>query len=266
MQVKMRDVDVKAVPPVEGEVDTGVFEAIVATWAVDSYGDKITPGAFADDLARWAESGNSFPIVWAHRWDDPFSHIGHALDMSETEQGLYIKAQIDDMDTNPTAAQCWRLLKEKRIANFSFAFDVIEGGPVQSESGDFYELRKLKIYEAGPCLIGVNQATELLSAKAREVAAEMKAGRTVSQANLDKLSAARDAITEVIDSAAVEPSFMESAKSDAPDSSLPVVGGELTVEQTAEEPKTDEPETVKADEVKVRRAKAVALMTILERD
>jgi hypothetical protein len=97
-----------------------------------------------------------------------------------------------------------RLLKGKRVTQFSFSYDVLDGSPAQGEEfGDYYELRKLKLYEVGPCLIGVNQETELLAAKAladfgRELASEVKSGRVLSAKNEGMLREARDAIDSVL--------------------------------------------------------------------
>ena len=48
------------------EEETGSFKALVATYDVDSVGDKIMPGAFAKSLARWEESGTLIPVIWSH--------------------------------------------------------------------------------------------------------------------------------------------------------------------------------------------------------
>ena len=78
----MRTKDFRAhVKAVGGEAGNtladGQFEAIVSVFGnVDSYGDVVVAGAFADDLKARAESGAVLPVVWSHRWDDPFAHIG----------------------------------------------------------------------------------------------------------------------------------------------------------------------------------------------
>lgn len=216
MQTKDYTVQVKAVGT-EGGLAEGQFEAIVAAWNRDSYGDKITPGAFADDIAAWKASPDQFPIVWAHRWEDPFSHVGHAIEIEERNEGLWVRAQIDDIDTNPTAAQVYKLLSQRRIRQFSFAFDVLEGSLVEQvvdgDADSYFEIRKVRIYEAGPCLIGVNQETELLDVKAARLAAQIKAGRVLSQSNYDSLTSARDSLDQVISSAtpAEEPDEIQEA-------------------------------------------------------
>jgi hypothetical protein len=91
-------------------------------------------------------------------------------------------------------------VRGKRVTQFSFSYDVLDGAQVKSDAlGDHYELRKMKLYEVGPTLIGANQETELLSAKALEaMVAEVKAGRVLSSKNEEKLRTAHDAIGAVL--------------------------------------------------------------------
>ncbi|WP_158884023.1 HK97 family phage prohead protease [Amycolatopsis anabasis] len=169
MKVKTCPVRIKAAGEQDG-TDDGVFEAIVAAYNVDSVGDKIRPGAFADTLAEWQESGNPIPVLWSHMSHDPDYHIGYVEEAEEREEGLWVRARID-LD-EPKARKVYRLLKGKRVRQFSFAYDIQEGGWVDAKSEDddaagegYYELRKLRLYEVGPTLIGANSDTELLSVK-----------------------------------------------------------------------------------------------------
>ena len=147
----------------------GQFRAVVAVFDnVDSHGDVVVRGAFAETLSEWADSGDEIPVIWSHDWADPFSHIGTVKSATETDRGLEIVGEIpqEDRDSNPRAAQVYRLLKARRITQFSFAFDVLEGGEVERDGRRVTELRRLKLHEVGPCLLGVNQATELGAIKA----------------------------------------------------------------------------------------------------
>lgn len=178
MRLKTCPAAVKAVEVDEDtDTPTGVFTAYVATWDLDSVGDKISKGAFSDDLKSWAaraKDGAPMPVIWSHMHADPNAHIGWVLEAKEDDRGLWIKGQIDVEAPAPShAAQVWRLLKGGRIDQFSFAYDVLEGQWHDEKDADgadrsYYELRKLKTYEVGPCLIGANQATELLSAKSAD--------------------------------------------------------------------------------------------------
>lgn len=216
MNTKSFTAKVKATGGQQGLKD-GQVQALVSVFGnEDSYGDVVAPGAFTDDLKRWKDAGDPIPFIWSHDWANPFAHIGHVIDANETDDGLVVTAQIDDLDTNPTAKQVYGLLKGRRVTQFSFAYDVLEGGWIDVEDhkwGGYYELRKLAVHEVGPCLIGANRETDLLAAKAHDLTRGIKAGRVLSQKNYDRLVKARDSITAVLEAAT--PEDPDEAKQDA---------------------------------------------------
>lgn len=184
---------VKAAGKANGLGD-GEFEALVSAFGnVDSMGDVVMPGAFTEDLKAWEDSGNPIPVIWAHDWSDPFSHIGEVVKAEETEDGLKILAQLDL--NNEKAVQVFRLLKGRRVNQFSFAYDVQDAGWATRDGDDVLELRKLSLYEVGPCLVGANQETELLSAKAQALA---RRKFTFSEKSREQLTAAVEAINSVL--------------------------------------------------------------------
>jgi len=170
VRVKSRPVSIKAAGTNEG-TDDGVFEAIVATYDVDDVGDKIVPGAFAETLERWKASGSPIPVLWSHMSMDPEYHIGVVEDAEERDEGLWVRARIDLDDDSPKAKKVYRLLKGRRVTQFSFAYDIEQGGYVEEKNDDgddeaaYFELRKLRLYEVGPTLVGANQNTDLLDVK-----------------------------------------------------------------------------------------------------
>ena len=203
MRIKSCPARIKAAGVNEG-TEEGVFEAIVAAYNLDSVGDKILPGAFADTLLAWAKSGDPIPVYWSHRMDDPDYNIGYVLEAQETEEGLWVKAQIDF--DSPKATQVYRLLKGRRVTQFSFAYDVDEGAWVETDERGYYELRKLTLHEVGPTPIGANQETELLAVKAPVLSEEQfrrlaeKAGRTLSAKNEERVRTIARLAKELLDS------------------------------------------------------------------
>lgn len=204
----------KTVPVVlmkAGEADglgEGQFEALVSVFDVkDSYGDVVRPGAFVESLAKWKASGNPIPVIWSHRYADAINHIGYVLDVDERtvgdKSGLWVKGQLDTGDTpeDVVARKVAKLFKGRRVTQFSFSYEVKESAIAKSEEwGQYYELRKLDLYEVGPTLIGANSDTELLAAKAlRELAVELKAGRVLSAKNEELLRSAHGSIGSVLD-------------------------------------------------------------------
>lgn len=184
--------------------DGGEFTAIVSVFNnVDSVRDVVMPGAFTDTLKAWAESGDPIPVIWSHQWGDIDSHIGTVLEAKEllpgdaelppalaTLGGLWVRAQLD---TDGRAAKVRSLLKGRRIKQFSFAYDIVEAASAERDGRYVQELRKLGLLECGPCLIGANQATDLLAAK------------TSPPITIDALKSARDLIDGVLSAAATEP-------------------------------------------------------------
>ena len=219
VKVKTCPVKIQKAGSQDGTED-GVFEAIVATYDLDSVGDRIIPGAFADTLKDWAAKGDPIPVLWSHMSYDPDYHVGEVLEAEERSEGLWVKAKIDLDDEGPSKAKkVYKLLKGRRVTQFSFAYDIEEGAFVTSDDEDpYFELRKLKLYEVGPCLIGANQETELLTikngrptsspalslpdglVKIAECLATVKAGRVLSAKNEERLQEIARLASEVLNS------------------------------------------------------------------
>ena len=164
MKTKTVPFRVKAVGEADG-LQPGQFTAYASVFGnIDSYGDVVVKGAFTDTLAEWKSSGDPIPVIWSHMSQDPDYHIGVVVEAAEDDNGLLFTGQLD-MD-EPKAAKIYRLLKGRRVKNMSFAYDIVDGGFVKKDEESAFELRKLKLYEVGPCLVGVNSQTELLAVKA----------------------------------------------------------------------------------------------------
>lgn len=150
----------------EGSLGKGQFTALVSVFGnVDSLDEVVMPGAFRETLAAWQAKGDPIPVVWSHQWGDPMAHIGEVLEAKETTQGLEVTAQLDM--SNPTAVQVFKLLKDRRVKEFSYAgeesdFNVVDG----PDGRTIIQVGKVDLIELGPCLKGANPATMLLSTKA----------------------------------------------------------------------------------------------------
>ena len=177
---------------------------------VDSYGDVVVKGAFANTLAEWRKAeGRQIPLLYGHDMSDPDKNIGVILDAEEDERGLKVLAQFDE---DATAQKVYRLVKAGRVAELSFAFDTIKSAAFSDpDRPDAYrELQELKLYEVSVVPIGANSETEVLAIKAaalgmEKVADAVKAGRTLSKANetslrsaLEGITAAKDALEKIL--------------------------------------------------------------------
>jgi HK97 family phage prohead protease len=195
----------------DGATD-GQFEAIVSVFGnVDHGGDRVVAGAFADTLAAWEAKGDPIPVLWSHRSEDPEYHIGYTLEAKELlpgdgqlpealkgNGGLYVKAQLD-LDATK-AAQVWRLLKGRRVTQFSFAYDIAQAAPIVEDGQNILELQRLDLFEVGPTLLGMNADTDLIGVKRHldEIARQAKAGRVLSAKHEGLLRTAQDSIGEVL--------------------------------------------------------------------
>lgn len=195
MRTKSTAAQIKAEPPDEDTGESGVFTAYASVFGnIDSYGEIVMPGAFKADLERWAEKGDPIPLLFGHNMGDPDFNIGHLLSAEEDDVGLLVKAQID-LDS-PKGPYTYKLLKERRISQMSFAFDVLDGARSQRPKADgdgeneVFELKALKLHEVSVVPLGANQETDVLM---------VKAGRALSSKNESSLRGAYEAIGQVLD-------------------------------------------------------------------
>lgn len=184
----------------EGQPE-GTFEAIVAAYNVDRIGDKIIPGAFKDSLAAWEAKGRPIPVIFSHQWENLDAHIGQVLEAKEVADGLYVKAQLD-MD-EPFAQRVWKKMNAGTLAEFSFAYDVVDAAQAKQDGEYVNELRKLDLLEVGPCLVGMNPDTQLLDVK--QLLREAKEGRRNNAKDAERIQAIHDLCVE-LGAKCVEPS------------------------------------------------------------
>lgn len=165
----------------------GTFEAIVAAFGnVDRGGDQILPGAFTDSLVAWEQKGRPIPVIFSHEWDNLDAHIGQVLEAKEVDEGLYVRGQLE-MD-EPFAQRVWKKMSKGTLAEFSFAYDVVDALWAKEDGQTIYELRKLDLLEVGPCLVGMNPETQLLG---------VKEGRRNSTKDADRIQAIHDLCVEL---------------------------------------------------------------------
>lgn len=216
LETKRFPVDIKSTETTE-DGKKGIVEMFVSVMGnIDHGGDKVMPGAFDDAIERIKASGRPLPVIWSHDWNDPKAYLGEHLELAEKtidgKTGLWVKQAYDL--TKPAdqshATQVFDLLLRRLVAQSSFAYEVLDYSLVDPEEGEtskrydgkVRELRKLDLFEAGPCLLGMNPETDLLEAASRTSGA---AG------DLKTLEEARS----IIDHAIAEAKAVESPADDA---------------------------------------------------
>jgi HK97 family phage major capsid protein len=104
-----------------GEQDAGAFEGIAAHYHnIDSAGDIIAPGAFAQSLADHKAAGTWPALLWQHNIAEP---IGIIDALWETPAGLHIRGRLDLNVRRGSEAHS--LLRSGAIKGLSIGFRAI---------------------------------------------------------------------------------------------------------------------------------------------
>lgn len=117
--IKTKSFKVKAE---ESESSVGVFTGYASVFGnVDSYGDVMVQGAFADTLKEW--EGRKIPVFYGHDLTDPMNNIGYVESAEEDDTGLLVRCVVDTEGPG-NGPVVYKLLKEGRIDRMSFGFYV----------------------------------------------------------------------------------------------------------------------------------------------
>ena len=134
----------------------------------DCYGDVVAKGAFTETLKKWEDlnvQGKYIPLLFGHNTEDPKYNIGRIVKAGEDERGLWVEAEFDN--ENELAQYARKLVKEGRLYQFSFAFDVKRCGMVELEDGvKANELQELQLFEVSLVQIPANQLATVEDVKA----------------------------------------------------------------------------------------------------
>lgn len=119
--------------------EDGTFEGYGNVFnVVDSYGDIVLPGAFAESLADHKAKGTLPKLLWQH---DEAQPIGVWNEMFEDEHGLYCKGRL--ILEVEKARECHALMKAGAIDGLS-----IGGEPIEPEKVYGYQLAERGIHLA----------------------------------------------------------------------------------------------------------------------
>lgn len=183
-------IDAKATVDSNGQI-TGYAATFIREpdWA----NDVIAKGAFADWLNHVHEDGVTVPMLYNH--DQSLdSFIGKVTDIREDDHGLLFTAEFDGTEQAQRARE---LAMDGRLAKFSFAYMILDQGPVTLEDGrKANELRKLSVDEVSIVLSPCNPDTSVVEIKS-DPATEVKSGRRNSKADEDELRRVLDMATQI---------------------------------------------------------------------
>ncbi|KUG57782.1 HK97 family phage prohead protease [Nesterenkonia jeotgali] len=190
----LAEVQLKTDADIEG-LEEGECIAYPAVFDVkDSHGDIIRKGAFAEDLDAWRAKGDAVPVLYGHDFWNILHNIGGSKDLLEDDHGLRVKIRFD-MESE-TGQHAYRMVKQRRIADLSFAYDVLEEKIVRTADGefDYNELIKLKLYEVSFVPIGANRETSVVAVKNQARTIASAAGRVQAAKSTEETTKALTAL------------------------------------------------------------------------
>lgn len=133
---------------VKALTEEGTFEGYGSIFGnVDSYGDKVLPGAFAASLAKHRREGRRIKMLWQHDTTQP---IGVWEDVAEDGKGLWGKGRLTLAVQR--AKEAHALLKEGALDGLSIGYVATETEP----SGNVRLLKQVELYEISPVTFGAN--------------------------------------------------------------------------------------------------------------
>jgi uncharacterized protein len=144
----------------KGVDDAGVFHGYGSVFGnVDSYKEVVAPGAFAESLAAWKESGRLPPILWQHRSGEP---VGPFLEMREDEHGLFVRGQllVDDVQR---AKEARALMKAKAVNGLSIGFVTREDS--YDRVTGIRTLKRVDLWEVSVVTFPANPSAQISSIK-----------------------------------------------------------------------------------------------------
>jgi HK97 family phage prohead protease len=162
---------------------------------IDRSNERIEPGAFRN-LEKFVNEGW---LAVSHDWDRlPIATIDRA---TQDDKGLRIQASFHSHgEAQSVRAVIKERLSRGKSVKASIGYRVLDDEKIDIEGKSIRSLKSIDLYEASIVQMPCNPAAEIVGAKShralhadevitalREFAAEIKAGRVVSAANLTKI-------------------------------------------------------------------------------
>lgn len=146
---------------VKGVSDEGTFEGYGSIFGnLDSYGEKVMPGAFAESLARHRQEGSKPLMLWQHNPDEP---IGVWDDLAEDGKGL--KGTGRFVLETARGREAHALLKAGAIRGLSIGYREVEVQP----DGNNRLLKKLDLLEISVVSFPANRRARVEAVKSERM-------------------------------------------------------------------------------------------------
>lgn len=149
--------DVKAVG------DDGVFKGYGSIFGnVDSYGDVIVAGAFAESIQALKAKNRMPALLWQHRSSEP---IGVYTDVREDSVGLYVEGRLALKTAR--GAEAYELLKMGAISGMSIGYVTREDS--YDKLTQIRTLKKLDLWEVSLVTFPANDMARVDGVKAGDL-------------------------------------------------------------------------------------------------
>lgn len=145
--------------------DEGTLEGYGSVFggAPDSYGDVVSPGAFAESLVRHKREGSMPLMLFGHNAGEP--PIGNWTEIAEDGKGLLMRGKIDLEDG--LGQRVYRALRRKSIRGLSIGYEVKAGGqePDPKKPG-VNTLKNVELHEVSIVNFPANRRATVIEIKA----------------------------------------------------------------------------------------------------
>jgi uncharacterized protein len=132
----------------------GVFRGYAAVYEnVDSVGDVIERGAFAETLRRKSR----LPVLWSH---DVAAPVGLG-ELSDSLEGLMVQAELD-LDTQ-AGRETYSRVRKGIVGGLSIGFRVPDGGAVERDG--IRRLKRIDLMEVSLVAFPANDRARVLAVK-----------------------------------------------------------------------------------------------------
>jgi HK97 family phage prohead protease len=142
--------------------EDGTFEGYASVFSnVDSYGEKVAPGAFGESLARHRREGTRPLLLWQHNPDEP---LGVWDDLAEDGKGLWGKGRL--LPGVRRADEALILLRAGAVQGLSIGYREVKVEP----EGNYRKLIELDLVEASIVSFPANRRARVEQVKTENYA------------------------------------------------------------------------------------------------
>ncbi len=155
IQFKDFNFEIKAVQ------EDGFFSGYASVFGnVDSYGDIVEKGAFAETLSQWAAKNKLPPVLWNHKIDEP---IGVYTLMREDDRGLYVEGKLLVAEVQ-RAKEIHALMKAGAVDGMSIGYSTLDYR--MDTENDIRYLTRVKLWENSIVTFPANDLSRIGAVKA----------------------------------------------------------------------------------------------------